>query len=113
MNGLKHILIAIAMLLAVAPCMHADSHGTHIHDSGARTELCASHACSCHACDTIPVCTDDFDIPLQRATAATPATLSTSTVHLFTLAEEKPVITHAPLSVDAVLASRQTVQLLI
>lgn len=113
MNGLKHILIAVALLLAVAPCMHADNHRKHTHDSGARTEICASHACSCHACDTTTVCTDDSDIPLQRASATTAAALSISTVHLFTLAERKPVIPHAPLAVGGVLASLQTVQLLI
>lgn len=113
MNGLKHILIAVAMLLAVAPCMHADDHGKHIHDSGARTEICASHVCSCHACDPTTVCTDDLDIQLRLDSATTPAALSTSTLHLFTLAERKPVITHAPLSVGGVLASLQTVQLLI
>ncbi len=113
MNGLKHILIAVAMLLAVAPCLHVADHGMHVHDSGARTELCASHACSCHACDTTTVCTDDCDIQLQKASAATPVVQSTPAVHLFTLAETRPVITHAPPSVGGVLASLQTIHLLI
>ena len=113
MNGLKHILIAVAMLLAVAPCIHAEDHGEHLHDSGAPSEICASHTCSCHACDSAPGCTDVLDIQLQLDSSATPAALSVSTVHLFTLAERKPFITHTPLSVAGVLASLQTVQLLI
>ncbi len=113
MNALKHILIAVAMLLTVAPCMHAAEHEKHVHDSDARTEICASHACSCHACDATDVCTDDLNIQLQQASAATSAAISTPALHLFTLAETKPVITHAPLPIDGVLASLQTVQLLI
>jgi hypothetical protein len=113
MNGLKHMMIAVAMLLAVAPCSHGEDHGKHIHDSGARAEICASHPCSCHACDTTSECADDLDIQLQQASAATPGVLSTSTLHLFTLAETRPVITDAPHSVGGVLAFLQTVQLLI
>ena len=113
MNGLKHILIAVALLLAVAPCMHAEDHGKHLHDSEARTEICAAHPCSCHACDPAPGCTDVLDIQLQLDFTATPSALSVSTFHLFTLAQRKPFITHIPLSVAGVLASLQTVQLLI
>ena len=113
MNGLKHILIAVALLLAVAPCMHAEDHGKHTHDSEARTEICTSHECSCHTCDTTTGCTDDLDLQLRLDSAATPAALSTATLHLFTLVETKPVITQTPLSVGGVLASLQTVQLLI
>ncbi|MBT8046147.1 MAG: hypothetical protein KJN67_03170 [Pontiella sp.] len=113
MKMLKHMLVVVALLLTTAPCLHADGHAKHGHDPDARTEICASHACSCHACDSSAACTDDYDLQLQQSSTTAPAALFTTCTHLFTLTETKPLVTHLLLPADGVLASLQTVQLLI
>ncbi|VGO17624.1 hypothetical protein PDESU_06225 [Pontiella desulfatans] len=113
MNGLKHILVVIALLMAAMPCCHGHSHGMMAEAAGSESVITANHSCSCHSCEEAP-CTDDLEMPqdltLATALAATPAS---TTITLFTLYEIKPVVRQAPPSVRGVLATIQTVRLLI
>ena len=112
MNGLKHILIAVAVLIAAMPCCHAHEVDLHDHGDAAADEICAAHACSCHACDEIP-CAEDLEMPQELTIASVVVAVPPPSILLFVFPEQQPAVRQAPPLVDGVLASLETVQLLI
>jgi hypothetical protein len=112
MNGLKHILIMVALLIAAMPCCHAHEFELHDHGDTADAEICATHACSCHACDEIP-CAEDLEMPQELTIASVAVATPPLSILLIVFSEQKPAVRQAPPPVAGVLASIQTVQLLI
>lgn len=112
MNRLKHILIMVALLIAAMPCCHAHELERHDHDGTADAEICAAEACSCHACDEIP-CAEDLEMPQELSIASVAVAAPPPSILLIVFSEQKPVVRQAPPAVAGVLASIQTVQLLI
>jgi hypothetical protein len=112
MTWLKHILVVIALMVSAMPCCHAADHDTHGHDADAAAEICATHACACHSCDEIP-CSDQLEVPQEMITASASVGIPARSIQLIVFSETKPVIRQVPLSVTGILASIQTVQLLI
>ncbi|MCF7849958.1 MAG: hypothetical protein K9M45_13985 [Kiritimatiellales bacterium] len=113
MKLLKHILVVVALLAATMPCCYA-GHTGHDHEHAAGVELCAlpTHTCHCHSCDQVP-CKDNAQLPQEQAapyeTIEVPAVSAQAVIFL----EHKPAIRQFPHPVSGVLASLQTVQLLI
>ena len=112
MNGIKHILIIIALMVASMPCCQADDHDLHLHDAEAGADICESHDCSCHACDET-ACSDEFEMPQEMTVAATLPVTPFYSVQLFIFNEAKPVARQTPPTDGSVLATLQTIQLLI
>ena len=114
MKLLKHSLIVVALMLAMAPCGHAVEHGLHDHGHDAGMEICtaSASACDCHSCDRT-ACTEKIPVPQQRSVVISVIEFSPSFVTLFTFSENKPFFRHSPPASVGVLASLQTVQLLI
>lgn len=110
MKLLKHMLVVVALLVAAMPCCHADGHELHGH--AAEAGFCASHACSCHSCDETP-CGDKPDMPQELTVVSASVAIPSASVRLFTFIESRPAIRQAPPAVNGVLATLQTVQLLI
>ena len=112
MNGIKHILIIIALIVASMSCCQADNHDLHAHDAEAGAEICSSHDCSCHACDET-ACSDVFEMPQELTLAATLAVTPFYSVQLSIFNEAKPVARQTPPTDGGVLATLQIIQLLI
>ena len=112
MNGLKHILIAVAVLIAAMPCFHTHESGLHDHGDDAEIELCGAHTCACHTCDEVP-CAEDLEMPQERTLASVAVALPPPPVLLFVFSEQHTAVRQEPPMVSGVLASIQTVQLLI
>ncbi|MEA2069207.1 MAG: hypothetical protein U9P12_08405 [Verrucomicrobiota bacterium] len=112
MKLLRHILMVIALMAAVMPCCHADAHDLHSHGAQADAGLCASHACACHSCEETP-CGDKLDMPQNLTVASASVVIPSSPIRLFIFTEAKPVTRQAPPKVTGILATLQTVQLLI
>ncbi len=112
MHLLKHILIAIALLMAAMPCAHALSHVLHGHDHNASVEMCAAHACSCHACDEVP-CSGEQDPPQEKISSICSVEFPPKPQLLFVFRETKPAQKQTALPLSGALASIRTVQLLI
>jgi hypothetical protein len=112
MKGFKHILIMGALLIAAMPCFHAHELEWHDHDGTAEAELCAAHACSCHACDEIP-CAEDLEMPQERTIVSVAVATPPPSILLIVFSEQRHSVRQASPSVAGVLASLQTVQLLI
>ncbi|WP_372808547.1 hypothetical protein [Pontiella sp.] len=112
MNGLRHILVMVALLVAAFPCCHAHEHELRAPDAHAPTELTATHHCCCHSCDAT-LCVEELEMPqdltLPAATVASPPPAIT----LMVFTESKPATPQVPPLVCDALASLQTVQLLI
>jgi hypothetical protein len=111
MNGLKHILIACAVLLAAMPCCHSHQFELSDHGDTAETELCAAHTCSCHACDEIP-CAEELEMPQELTLASAVVAAPPPAILLIVFSELKHAVRQVPPGVAGVLASIQTVQLL-
>lgn len=112
MKLLKHILIVVALMVAATPCCHAADHVQHDHGGDVAAEICASHACACHSCAETS-CTEELEMPQDLAASTTPAVAPSSVVQLHIFTEPKPVSRRIPQLVAGILASIQTVQLLI
>ena len=112
MNGLKHILIMGALLFAAVPCFHAHELERHDHGGTADADICAAHACSCHACDEIP-CAEDLEMPLELTIGSVAVATPPPSILFIVFSAQKHSVRHASPSVAGVLASMQTVQLLI
>lgn len=112
MKGFKHILIMGALLIAAMPCFHAHELERHDHGGAAETELCAANACSCHACDEIP-CAEDLEMPQELTIATVAVATPPPSILLIDFSEQKHSVRQVSPSVVGVLASIQTVQLLI
>jgi hypothetical protein len=112
MNGLLKQILAIALLVAALPCCHALAHELHASEPVAAAELHAGHSCSCHSCEPAS-CGDETAMPQNRSAAPPAIALPSSFVQPFVLVEAKPARKRAPLLVVGVLASLQTVRLLI
>lgn len=112
MSVLKHILIMIALTVAAMPCCHADGHDLHAHDAETGADICASHTCACHSCDET-ACSEELDIPQVLTASAASAAIPSYRVRLFIFTERKPVARQIPPPAGGVLATLQTVQLLI
>ena len=109
---LKHILLATALLAALLPGAHALEHHGHEHDSA--LELCALDAlpCECHSCDHQP-CSADVEIQLDRTVASVSLEVPLPAAIRLSLPEYKPTLRNTTPRVSGILASIQTVQLLI
>ena len=112
MKGFKHILIMGALLIAAMPCFHAHELERHDHGGTAEAEICAANACSCHACDEIP-CAEDLEMPQELTIASVAVATPPPSILFIALSAQKQSVRHASPSVVGVLASIQTVQLLI
>lgn len=112
MNGFKHVVVIVALMVAAMPCCHADDHDLHVHDAGAKAEICASHTCSCHSCDET-TCSDKLEMTPGLTTPSATVAAPLSVIELYILPEDKPVLKKATLPPPGVLATLQTVQLLI
>ncbi|MEN8254526.1 MAG: hypothetical protein ABFR33_03555 [Verrucomicrobiota bacterium] len=111
MKLLKPILV-IALLAMLLPCSHAAMHHDHEHD--AAMELCAldTSPCECHSCEHQP-CSDNVEIQLDRTPDSNTVEQPFSPDVLFTVPEPKPALRQTLPPVSGILASLQTVQLLI
>ncbi|MEN7973095.1 MAG: hypothetical protein ABFR47_04595 [Verrucomicrobiota bacterium] len=111
MKFMKHILM-VALFAAMVPCGHADMHHGHCHD--ADVELCgiAEEPCACHSCEHQP-CADKIKIPLDHSIGAIVIERPSTSVLCFIPPETKPVLRQSLPPVPGILASIQTVQLLI
>ena len=112
MKILRPILV-IALLAGILPCSHADiHHDDHGHESMA--ELCAAAAgpCECHSCDVKP-CTDQVEFQFNSAQGALVVMAPLNSTVLFTLSESRLANRKANPSVCGILASLQTIILLI
>jgi len=112
MTLFKSMMVAVALLMAGMPCTHGEEHAGHLHDADSGMELCASHACACHTCDTDSDMVESNEKQLLTSFSVTALPRTTRTV-LFTL-------NTATLSIDlpaphgtGILDSIETVQLLI
>ena len=112
MKGFKHILIMGALLIAAMPCFHAHELERHDHGGTADADICAAHACSCHACDEIP-CAEDLEMPQELTIVSVAVATPPSSILFIAFSAQKHSVRHASPSVAGVLASIQTVQLLI
>ena len=113
MKLLKHILVAVALLAMVLPCIHASAHYSHHHDEGVDLcEIAAEPCCVCHSCEQQP-CTDNVEIQLDRTPDATTIEQPSVPALLYILPEDEPALKKAILPPPGVLAALQTVQLLI
>jgi hypothetical protein len=112
MNRLKHILVVMALLATVMPCVHAAAYDNHHHDEP--LELCAIAAqpCACHSCEE-HACTDHIEIQLDRTPDTTTMEQPSTPVLLYILPETKPALITSTPPVAGILSSLQTVQLLI
>ena len=112
MNGLKHILVVVALLVVAMPHTHAMDHEPASDRSGAPASIAANHDCACHGCDDHAVCADELEMPqhLTAASATVPPALS---IRLFVLSESKPVIRPAPAAAPGPLSELKTIRLLI
>ena len=111
MKFLKHILVVAALMLMVMPCTHAQDHDVHAHGEGSAPEICATHACSCHSCDT-ESCIEMLEVQ-DLSVSLTSVEAPSSSILLMVFSETKPLTKRVPSSVPGILASLQTVQLLI
>ena len=112
MKGIKHILIMIALIVASMSCCQADDHDLHAHDAEAGAEICSSHDCSCHTCDET-ACSDVFEMPQRLVVSTAMLTAPTAAIELYVLSETKRPVQQVSPAVTGILASIQTVQLLI
>jgi hypothetical protein len=112
MTLFKHILVVVALLAAAMPCCHAVGHALPACDVGAEAGIAASHTCACHSCDEA-VCHDDVDMPQELTTSSAAFEVPVTSLQLFIISETKPLKRLAPPTVSGILASLQTVQLLI
>lgn len=113
MNGVKHILVVVALLATVLPCVHAAAHNNHHHAES--VELCAVAAqpCACHSCEE-HTCTEHVEIQLDRTPDTTTIKQPSTPLFLYILPETKPAFSVKAIPpVSGVLSSLQTVQLLI
>ena len=111
MKFLKHILVVVALLATLLPCGHAAMHHDHHHDEVGMCEI-ATEPCCCHSCEHTP-CADTVEIQLDRTPGATTIEQPLTLMLLFVLPETKPALKQVPPPVPGVLATLQTVQLLI
>lgn len=109
---LKHILVVVALLAAAMPCCHAIGHAAPARDVGTEASIDVSHACACHSCDEM-VCYDNIDMPQELTASFDAFDVPVTFQQLFIISETKPLKRLVPPSVSGVLASIQTVQLLI
>lgn len=112
MNGLKNILVVIALLITAWPCIHADHHADPSFIPDAVAEIAESHHCSCHSCEET-VCTKTLEV--QQTVAFIPVISATpsSDQLLLILSETKPVVRQITTSVYDPLVALKTIQLLI
>lgn len=106
---MMHILVLVALVAAMLPCGHAMHHDHH-EDAA---ELCGIEAepCCCHSCEHHS-CAEEVEIQLDLAPVV--ATIEPfSPALLFVLPEIKPVLKQNLPPTGGILASLQTVQLLI
>ena len=113
MKLLKHILIVVALLAMVMPCVHASAHYSHQHHEDVELcEIATGPCCACHSREQQP-CTDNVEIQLDRTPDATTIDHPSVPTLLYILPKENPVLKKSFLPVPGVLATLQTVQLLI
>jgi hypothetical protein len=111
MRLLKHILIVFALMMASLPCIHAQIHEEHAETS--ETSLTRAACCACHSGPETP-CHASVKTPQQRVSAAVIALVpSTCFTGFVPPAEPQPVLRQVPPQGSGMLASLQTVRLLI
>lgn len=113
MKLLKHILVVIALLAMVLPCVHAAAHLSHHHHEGVELcEIAAEPCCACHSREQQP-CTDNVEIQLDRTPDVAAIDHPAIPALLYILPEDKPALKKANHPPSGVLATLKTVQLLI
>jgi len=106
MKLLKNILVVLALLAATMPCCHAAEHEAHADVS------IAAIPCACHSCDE-SAHHDDLEMPQELTVSTSGISAPATPILLFVFSETKPLQRPTPSSVVGILASIQTVQLLI
>ncbi len=113
MKLLKHILVVVALLAMVLPCVHAAAHLSHHHHEDIELcEIVAEPCCACHSREQQP-CADTVEIQLDRTPDVAAIDPPSIAALLYILPEDKPALKKAILPPPGVLATLQTVQLLI
>ncbi len=112
MNMLKHILVVVALLATMLPCVHAAVHHDHHHDADKGLCEVAADPCSCHSCEHQP-CADKNKIQGNRTLDTTTIEQPPISAILFVLPETNSALRPARPPSPGILASIRTVQLLI
>ncbi|MDH3982318.1 MAG: hypothetical protein OES84_05380 [Kiritimatiellaceae bacterium] len=95
------------------PCIHEHAHAFSAHDASSdHPEFSESHHCDCHSCDDSS-CAEDLEVPQELTVVSTTVPAPASVFELIIFPEIKPVVQPVPPSAVGILASIQTVQLLI
>ncbi len=106
MTLLKNSLVVLALLAAMVPCCHAAEHEAHADEGIVATP------CTCHSCDE-SAHHDDLEMPQELTGSTVGISVPAPSILLFVFSETKPLQRLAPSSIVGILASIQTVQLLI
>ena len=113
MTFFKHILLMVALLAATMPCCHAVGHGEAAHDNDtADASIDALHACACHSCDET-ICREKIEMPQEIRLSSDVIELPVVALPFFVFPGTRSLKRPAPPAVVGILASIQTVQLLI
>ena len=100
MKLLKHILLVIALMTAMAPCVHADHH---VHCSDEQTQEFRNTSCECHSCDHQQT-SEHTDIDLSTTPQKTAQLRLLIAFIRFEIAPQKPIT--QPRHLSAHLAHR-------
>jgi hypothetical protein len=112
MSPLNHILMAAALLITALPCFHATNHGPQAHRFAEADSIFTSHACCCHSCSETP-CPEEFEMPQKLSGFSITAVFPPTLIRLVSFAEPKCAVRPMFPEDAGMLASLQTVQLLI
>jgi len=113
MNGLKHILVMVALLVSSAlPHVHAEDHHDHVHEADVQEQLCASHVCACTSCDDAS-CIDELEVERKTGSISVAVMRPSTDIILFVFTEPKPVLRRGTYPVHSALSALKTVHLLI
>ena len=112
MKFFKHIFVVLALIALMLPCGHAADHDAHAHEAETAEQICAASACACHGCDEAP-CTAAPELPQERTPAPPSVSVSPRPPSFLAFSDSKPLERPALFTTGGILASIQTVQLLI
>ncbi|MDZ8118678.1 hypothetical protein [Pontiella agarivorans] len=112
MNGLKHILVVIALLFSALPCIHAEDQACQPHEKDASQQLFPFHVCGCHHCDEL-ACSEELDAETSTVSVTVAVEPLPQAVILYVFTETKPVLRRATSPVYSALTALKIVHLLI
>lgn len=109
-----HILMGIALLMAILPCAHAfETNNSHAHHHASSEDgINAPITCTCHTNHHAPCC-EEIDIPQELVPSTTLINAPATSVIFFVFSETKPVLCPPSPAIAGMLSFLQTIQLLI